>query len=85
MKFKLLPFALACGLFWGLAFFLITWWFIAFEGTKNDPLVIGLVYRGYHISAAGSLFGLLWGFVDGFVGGAIFVWLHNMMIDKLVR
>ena len=40
---------------------------------------IGLVYRGYSISAMGSLIGLAWGFCDGLVGGVVFAWLYNLI------
>ena len=48
----------------------------------SPPPFIGLVYRGYHFTAAGSFFGLVWGFVDGLIGGAIFAWLYNLLAGK---
>lgn len=75
-------FALACGLTWGFGLLLLTWWVIAFEGASGDPTVLGLVYRGYNISATGSFIGLLWGLADGFVGGAIFAWMYNWIARR---
>ena len=37
MKLKVRAFALACGIFWGLALFLLTWWIIALEGSTVLP------------------------------------------------
>ena len=85
MKLRVKAFALACGLFWGLGLFLLTWWVIAFEGATGAVPVIGLVYRGYNISPAGSFIGLAWAFFDGLVGGAIFAWFYNLLVRSFGR
>ena len=77
MKLNLKAFALTCGIIWGLALFVLTWWIIAFEGSTGDRTFIGIVYRGYSISPLGSLIGLLYALIDGGIGGAIFAWLYN--------
>jgi hypothetical protein len=65
-------FALSCGLIWGLGLFALTWWIIAFDGATGERTLIGQLYRGYSISPAGSIIGLIWAFFDGLIGGAIF-------------
>ncbi len=82
MKLNVLAVGLACGLIWGLGLFLITWWIILFDGQSTDPVFIGSVYRGYTITAMGSLIGLAWAAVDGFIGGAIFAWLYNLLAAR---
>ncbi len=82
MKLNIKAFALACGLCWGFGLFILTWWIIAFEGSTGTVTLIGRVYRGFNISPSGSVFGLLWGFFDGIIGGAIFAWLYNFLTDK---
>ena len=82
MKLNLKAAALAGGLIWGLGLFFMTWWIIAFEGQTGEQTIIGLVYRGYNISAMGSLIGLVWGFVDGLIGGFVFAWLYNKFASK---
>ena len=77
MKLNLKAAALAGGLIWGLGLFFMTWWIIAFEGQTGEQTIIGLVYRGYNISAMGSLIGLVWGFTDGLIDGFVFAWLYN--------
>lgn len=77
MKLKISAFAMTTGLVWGLGLFMITWWIIFFDGSTGETLLIGKVYRGYNVSALGSLVGLAWGLVDGIIGGAIFAWLYN--------
>jgi hypothetical protein len=84
MKLNVKAFALACGLFWGFGVLLLTWWIIAFEGSTHDLMLIGHVYRGYDISPAGSVIGLLWGFADGMIGGAVFAWLYNLISRTVI-
>jgi len=78
MRFNVKVFALTCALVWGFGLFLLTWWIIAFEGATAERTFLGLVYRGYSISPGGSVIGLGWALLDGFVGGAIFAWLYNL-------
>jgi len=75
-------FALTCGLIWGFGVFFLTWWVILFEGSTGAITLLGHVYRGYSISPAGSLIGLVWAFFDGLVGGAIFAWLYNTLASR---
>ncbi|MCH8028024.1 MAG: bacteriophage holin [candidate division Zixibacteria bacterium] len=77
MKLNVKAVALSSGIIWGLGLFFLTWWIIAFEGQTGEQTIIGLVYRGFEISAVGSLIGLVWGFLDGLIGGFIFAWLYN--------
>jgi hypothetical protein len=85
MKLNVRAFALTCGLMWGFGLFFLTWWIIAFEGATKEATYIGLVYRGYNISPLGSVLGLVWGFFDALVGGAIFAWLYNLLRGCLSR
>ncbi len=82
MKLNVKAFALTTGIIWGAGLFVLTWWIIVFEGQTGAQTMIGLVYRGYNISAVGSLIGLIWGFVDGLIGGFIFAWLYNLIASK---
>ncbi len=82
MKLRIRAFALTCGILWGLGLFIMTWWIIAFDGAGGGEF-IGRVYRGYSITPLGSVVGLIWGFVDGLIGGAIFAWLYNFIAVRL--
>ena len=82
MKINIKAFALTCGLVWGFALFLLTWWIIAFDGATYDPTLIGKLYRGFSISPAGSLIGFVWAFVDGLIAGALFAWLYNSIAAR---
>lgn len=82
MKLNVKAFAFTCALFMGLGLFLVTWWIILFSGATHEITFVGKVYRGYSISPLGSVIGLLWGLVDGLIGGAIFAWLYNRISGK---
>ncbi len=85
MKLNVKAFSVTGGILWGLGLFCITWWVIFFEGQTSDPTWLGSLYRGYNISATGSLIGLGWGLLDGLIGGAVFAWLYNFMCDKFTK
>jgi hypothetical protein len=85
MKLNVKALALTAGLWWGFGLCFLTWWIIAFEGATGDVTLIGHIYRGYNISPLGSVIGLVWGFFDGLVGGAIFAWLYNFLAGRSTR
>ena len=82
MKLNIKAFAITTGLFLGIGLFLITWWIMAFNGATGETTLVGRVYIGYDISPLGSLIGLIWGLVDGMIGGALFAWVYNMISSK---
>lgn len=79
MTLNVKAFAFTCALVWGVGLFVLTWWIIVFDGVAEEVTCFGQVYRGYRISPLGSLIGLVYGFFDGFVCGAIFAWLYNRL------
>lgn len=86
MKLSVKAFALAFGIWWGVGIFLVTWWVITVGGgATGEPTFLGRLYLGYEISALGSVVGLVWGFADGLVGGAIFAWLYNAIAARLAK
>jgi len=82
MKLNVKAFALTCAVIWGVGLFVLTWWIIAFDGSTGAVPFIGQVYRGYSISPLGSVLGLIWGFPDALIGGAIFAWLYNWLCAR---
>jgi len=79
MKLNVKAFALTCSLIWGFGLFVLTWWIILTSGATGDTTLIGRIYLGYRITPLGSFIGLIWALLDGFVGGAIFAWLYNVI------
>lgn len=78
-KLSPLAFGLAAGIFWGIMLF--GWTLLAlWTGYAREILeLIGKIYLGYSVSYLGSLLGLIYGFIDAFVGCAIFAWLYNRL------
>jgi len=77
MKLDVRAFAVTCSLLWGLGLFLATLWIVLMDGPSADPTLIGRIYRGYSLTSTGAFVGLVWGLVDGAIGGAVFAWLYN--------
>lgn len=70
---------LALGVFWGVALALWTL-VVILTGTSYSQEVLGLIgsiYPGYAVSWVGVGLGLVYGFVDGLIGGALIAWLYN--------
>ena len=85
MRLDPIALGIACAATWGGGLFLLTWWVIAFDGSGVDPGLLGHLYRGYDITPTGSLYGLLWGVGDGFIGGALLAWVYNRVAAPVTR
>ncbi len=78
MKLKPLALGVAFGILWGGAIFLTTLLsHYAGYGTAFLEALPRSIYPGYSITLAGSFIGLIYGFIDGFVCGAIAAWIYN--------
>jgi len=77
MKLSIRGFSLACGITLGLAVFVLTAWFLIFGYQASLLGKLSNLYLGYSVSWGGAFIGLLWGFADGLIGGAVFAWLYN--------
>jgi hypothetical protein len=81
-KLDRLAFALSLGTVTGLVLCLATLWLTLAGGPVVGPR-LGLLrnyFPGYHVTAAGSLVGLGYGFWSGFVLGWMFAFLRNAAI-----
>jgi len=82
MKLNVKAFSLTCGILWALTILLITYW-IVISGSGGKTLsLISKFYFGYSVSWLGGIIGALWGFVDGFISGAVFSWLYNKLVGE---
>ena len=70
---------LAGGILWGLAMFFITLLSLHTGYAEHFCKMMETLYLGYEVSTIGSLIGLVYGFVDAFVGLCIFAWLYNKL------
>jgi hypothetical protein len=72
----------AGGVVCGVALFLCTL-FAVWTGHAAPYLHLLVdVYPGYTVSGIGSVVGLFWGFVKGFVGFYVLAWIYNKLSDK---
>ncbi len=78
-KLNVTALGLAMGILWGVGVALMAlsaaWWGY---GTAWVEL-LGSVYKGVAATGTGVFMGLLWGFADGFVCGALLAWLYNKL------
>jgi len=84
MKMSKRALGLSLGIVWGLSIFCLTLWAIARGQGQTLSLLKGY-YLGYNITFTGALIGLLWGFVDGLVAGALIAWLYNIFCKAFYK
>jgi hypothetical protein len=79
MKLSVKAFALTSGILWGAAVFVATLWLLALGYEGGLMTQLNHFYLGYRFSVAGAFIGLVYGFVDGAICGALFAWLYNKL------
>ena len=82
MKLHVRSCALAAGIIWGAAIFLVTIWFLILGHQGATLSKLSNVYLGYSVSFWGAVVGLIWGFIDGLIGGGLFAWLYNLFLPE---
>lgn len=70
---------LAGGILWGVSIFLMTLIGIHFDYGQSFFTLLKDIYPGYSVSYIGGLIGLVYGFVDWFIGLYILAWLYNKL------
>jgi hypothetical protein len=81
MKLNVKACAIAAGILWGAAVFVLTL-LAAWRGTGQHLGLLGSVYFGYQISYLGSIIGLVYGCVSGGIAGALFACLYNKLVKE---
>ncbi len=76
-KLSGIGFALAGGIYWGLAMVLAGWTSIFGWGTAF-VVANSSLYIGYESSFIGGIIGGIWGFATGFIAGGVFSYFYNM-------
>ena len=82
MKLNVKALALAGGILWGAAVFVLTWLAMWGYGSQEAAGIVKAYYLGYSLSPLGSFIGAVWGFVDAAIGCALFALLYNKFISK---
>ena len=79
MKLNKRSLGLAAGVLWGGCLFLITLISMGTGYALEMLQMLAGLYPGYSVSIPGSIIGLIYGFLDGFIGLYIFGWLYNRL------
>lgn len=79
MRLSVRAFALASGITWGACMLFLGWMAAWFGWSTALVLALGSLYIGFSATFVGALIGLVWGFFDGAIGGAILAWLYNTL------
>ncbi|HLJ58139.1 MAG TPA: bacteriophage holin [bacterium] len=79
MTFKASRFGLAGGILWGAAMLVVTLISVPTGYAGAFLKAMESVYPGYHVSLLGSIVGLVYGFVDAFIGFSLFAWLYTRL------
>lgn len=79
-KLSATAFGVGVGVSKAIFMLLLAWagwiWVVAIPGING----ISTIYYGYGPSFVGGLAGLLWGFIDGFIFGAIAASIYNLCL-----
>lgn len=75
-------FGLSGGVLWGLAMLVLTFVGMNAEYGASFFAFMMDVYPGYEMTMAGAFIGLVYGFLDGFIGLYLFAWLYNWFDKK---
>ncbi len=78
MKLNPLALGVALGVVWGVSLFVTTWvsHYTGYAGLFLEVMAQS-IYPGYAITPLGSFLGLVYGFLDGLIGGAVIGWIYN--------
>ncbi|MCL5237769.1 MAG: bacteriophage holin [Nitrospirae bacterium] len=83
MKLNPLALGIALGSVWGGSLFITTWIsFYTGYGKLFLEVLARSIYPGYKISPLGSLLGLFYGFLDGFVSAGLIAIIYNKTSGK---
>ena len=78
-----ISFGIALGAVWAISLFIMAILAINWQYGVSFIYGIGKLYVGYKPTFIGAGIGVIWGFLDGFVGGIVFAWLYNFFSRKL--
>ena len=77
MKLDAKALGIAIAIAWGASIFILTLVSVQTGYADSFLLVIKSKCPGYSISWAGSVVGLLYSLIDGFIAGFVIAWLYN--------
>jgi hypothetical protein len=82
---KINPVGLGVGLgtVWGVSLFITTWvsYYTGYAELFLNTMAKS-IYPGYSITPLGSFLGLVYGYIDGILGGLVIGWIHNRFVKE---
>lgn len=72
----------AVGITWGLGLLLLGILGMLFGYGIDMITVLSSIYVGYAPTIGGTLLGVVWALIDGYIAGALFAWIYNMLVAR---
>lgn len=82
MRINIAAFSAAVSLLWGGAILVVAFGNLMWPPYGRTFLeLVALIYPGYHAdpTIVQAIVGMLYGFVDGVIGGFLFAWVYNSL------
>jgi len=84
-KLHAIGFGVALGILWSVSVLVMALISMNVDWGGEFVSWLGDLYIGYDASISGSFVGAAWGFLDGFVGGAVFAWIYNLITCRILN
>jgi len=82
MRLNACAFGLAFGIIWAIAIFIVAIIGIWSDWCSGFLEMMSSIYIGTSATWGGAFIGLVWGFVDGFIGAWLVALLYNCFVGK---
>ncbi len=82
MRLNSWAFGLAFGIIWAIVIFVLGVIGIWSDWCDDFLRVMSSIYVGYKAGWGGAFIGLIWGFVDGFIGFWLIALVYNAFVGK---
>ncbi|MCD1293568.1 hypothetical protein CUJ83_00970 [Methanocella sp. CWC-04] len=82
-EIKPVQFGLALGIIWGFGVLMLGLMATFLGWGVQAVSTIGSVYLGYELSVIGSIIGLIWAIVDGFIAGFLIAYIYNVLTKSM--
>jgi len=80
MKLHAAKFGVALGIVWAFCCVFLSFSTMLFNWGNAWVDLLASLYIGYAPTVIGALIGMVWGFIDAFIGGLVVAWLYNKMV-----
>ncbi len=80
MKLHSVKFGLAIAIVWSVVTFIMALTSMYLGWCDQMQEVLSSIYIGYMPTWTGAFIGLVWAFIDAFIGGFLVAWLYNKLV-----